>query len=415
MKGAQPHEIGATFFQGNVAAHDVDHVNARKQFLNKRLRDRHAAIVRVNWMLLMVATQGLWMSLNAIRMRCGWLLPALVAMGWALLVPPAQAAQSILRVLTWSGYADPDLVAVFEKRHGVRVEVTLVGSDDVLRAKLADTKAPAYDVVAANTVEIARFVELQQLAPLPLDAIPNAARQLPRFRQLDAVAGITLQGQVYALPYTYSEMGLIYDRQQLLEPPESLAVLWDPHWQGRVLAYDGSSHAFSLAALHLKQSPFRIDPAQWGAVSRDLVALRRNVLSLYTLPEESLDLFRRHGVAVMHANYGQQQLKLFQDAGLDVGYVVPREGALAWLDCWAIPSRSQQRSLAAKWIDYMLEPQVGRELTRRQGLANTLEEPQGLTGSAVKGPILWLEPVEDAAQRQRLWLRIVSGDRPERF
>ena len=328
------------------------------------------------------------MSLNTIRMRYGWLLPVLAAVGWALLVSPAQAVQATLRVLTWSGYADPDLVAVFEKRHGVRVEVTTVGSDDVLRAKLADTRAPAFDVVAANTVEIARFVELQQLAPLTMADIPNAARQLPRFQKLDAIAGITRQGQVYAVPYTYSEMGLIYDRQQLREPPDSLAVLWEPRWQGQVLAFDGGSHAFSLAALHL---------------------------GFYNLPEESLDLFRRHGVAVMHANYGQQQLKLFQDAGLDVGYVVPREGAMAWLDCWAISSRSRQQHLAAQWINYMLEPQVGRELTRRQGLANTLEEPQGLAGGVVKGPILWLQPLEDTERRERLWQRIISGDRPERF
>ena len=66
------------------------------------------------------------MSLNTIRMRYGWLLPVLAAVGWALLVAPAQAVQATLRVLTWSGYADPDLVAVFEKRHGVRVEVTTV-------------------------------------------------------------------------------------------------------------------------------------------------------------------------------------------------------------------------------------------------------------------------------------------------
>ena len=103
-----------------------------------------------------------------------------------------------------------------------------------------------------------------------------------------------------------------------------------------------------------------------GAVSRDLVALRRNVLSLYTLPEESLDLFRRHGVAVMHANYGQQQLKLFQDAGLDVGYVVPREGRWRGWTAGRSPA-APAAALAAQWINYMLEPQVGRELTRRQG------------------------------------------------
>ena len=327
-------------------------------------------------------------------------LPLLALACWAL-ASSALAAPAVLRVLAWPGYADPDLVAVFEKRHGVRVEVTTVGSDDILRSKLTDLKGPVYDVVAANTVEISQFVAQQQLVPLSLGDIPNVTR--------------AHQGRVYAVPYTYSEMGLIYDRKAFGAPPESLEVLWDPRWRGRVLAFDGSSHGFSLASMHLGQSPFRIAEDQFGAVARHLVALRRNLLSFYNLPEESLELFRRHGVAVMHANYGQQQLKQFLDAGLDVGYVVPREGALAWLDCWAISSRSTQVALAAQWINYMLEPQVNRELTQRQGLANTLEEPAGLVGGVVKGSIVWLEPVEDGARRSRLWQRIVSGDRPERF
>lgn len=357
-----------------------------------------------------------WAPGNGCRVQRArrWLCLLVLAWG-AVLSPAALAAPAVLRVLAWPGYADRDLVAVFEKRHGVRVEVTTVGSDDVLRSKLTDPNGPVFDVVAANTVEIARFVEQQQLVPLSLGDIPNVARQLPRFRQLDAMAGVARQGRVYAVPYTYSEMGLIYDRKEFAAPPESLEVLWDPRWKGRVLAFDGSSHGFSLASMHLGQSPFRIAEDQFGAVARHLVALRRNLLSFYNLPEESLELFRRHGVAVMHANYGQQQLKQFLDAGLDVGYVVPREGALSWLDCWAISSRSNQVALATQWINYMLEPEVNRALTLRQGLANTLEEPAGLGGGAVKGPIVWLEPVEDGARRGRLWQRIVSGDRPERF
>ena len=214
-------------------------------------------------------------------------LPLLALACWAL-ASSALAAPAVLRVLAWPGYADPDLVAVFEKRHGVRVEVTTVGSDDILRSKLTDLKGPVYDVVAANTVEISQFVAQQQLVPLSLGDIPNVTRQLPRFRQLDAIAGIAHQGRVYAVPYTYSEMGLIYDRKTFGAPPESLEVLWDPRWQGRVLAFDGSSHGFSLASMHLGQSPFRIAEDQFGAVARHLVALRRNLLSFYNLPEESL-------------------------------------------------------------------------------------------------------------------------------
>ncbi len=321
----------------------------------------------------------------------------------------------MLRVLSWPGYADPDIVAVFEKRHGATVQITTVGSDDVLRAKLASTQPTGFDVVAANTAEIARLAARRMLAPLPVHNIPNTERQLPRFRQLHAIAGLAQGTDVYGMPYTYSEMGLVYDRQQISAPPVSIAALWDPALQGRVLAFDGSSHGFSLAAMRRGIAPFQIPAAQFGPLAKDLVALRRNVRSFYSLPEESLELFRRHRIAVMHANYGQQQLKQLRDAGLDVGYVVPREGALAWLDCWAITRRCTQVALAAAWINYMLEPSVSRELTRRQGLANTLEEPPALSGDAPAGAIVWLEPVEDEARRAQLWQRILSGDRPHRF
>lgn len=351
-------------------------------------------------------------STSALRRRD---LAALLPWAAAVFVPMPARAATVLRVLSWPGYADPDIVATFEKRHGVKVEITIVASDDVMRAKLASTAAPGFDLVAANTAEIARLVARRLLAPLPLNNIPNTQRQLPRFRNLQSIAGIAQGTDVYGMPYTYSEMGLIYDRQQFATPPQSIGVLWDPRWRGRVLAFDGSSHGFSLAAMYRGLPPFRIAASQFGPLARDLVALRRNVRSFYSLPEESLELFRKHRIAVMHANYGQQQLKQLRDAGLDVGYVVPREGALAWLDCWAITRRSTQVGLAVQWINYMLEPAVSRELTRRQGLANTLEEPPALSGDAPAGTIVWLQPVEDEARRAQLWRRILSGDRPARF
>ncbi len=326
----------------------------------------------------------------------------------------ARAAATVLHVLAWPGYADADWVADFEARHNAKVEVTTVGSDDVLRARLADAQGPGYDVVAANTVELAALLARGDLAPLSIHDIPNVARQLPRFRQ--PIAGTAQAGVVYAAPFTYSEMGLIYDRTQWGDTaPQSLSALWDGRWQGKVLAYDGSSHAFSLAAMQRGLPPFQIAEAQFVPLARHLVQLRRNLLSFYNLPEEAVELFRRHRCALMHANYGQQQFKQMRDAGLNVGYVVPREGALAWLDSWAILRRSAQPALAAQWINHMLSPEVGRELTRRQGLANTLEEPAALDAGSLLGPLVWLAPVEDGARRGRLWQRIVAGDRPERF
>lgn len=335
--------------------------------------------------------------------RLGFVLLFTIASAQAL------AQDQTLRVLAWPGYADSDLVEAFEKRYKVKVEVTLVSSDEILRAKMAEHDGNDYDVIAANTAEIHAYADRGLLLALRPESIPNTTHQLPRFRDYRHIPDIVVGEHLYAIPYAWSEMGLIYDRQQFKAPPESIASLWDAQYQGRVLAFNTGNHNFSLASLVLGGDPFRIKPADFPGVTEKLVALRRNVLTFYSLPEEAAELFRSHHVALLLANYGRQQLKQLQDGGADVGYVIPREGALAWLDCWAVTRGARDTHLANRWIDYMLEPDTSRALTIRQGLSNTLEDN---STTRVTGPLIWLRQVEDDQRRGALWQRVVSGERP---
>lgn len=330
----------------------------------------------------------------------------------ALLSASALAGET-LRVLAWPGYADPDLVQVFEQRHGVKVEVTLISSDDVMWERLSVGQGNDFDVFAVNTAELQRYIDKGISIPLNPANIPNAAKQLPRFRDLAAIPGITRKGEVYAIPYTYSEMGLIYDPKVFKTPPDSFSVMWDKRYKGRVLAYQASEHNFSLAAMALGlKDPFHIAEADFRRVSRHLVELRRNVLSFYGSPEEATALFMDNRIALLFANYGTQQVSMLKKAGADIGYVIPKEGALAWLDCWAITRGARNQKLAEAWINYTLETQVSHALIERQGLSNTLEAPATVHDA---DRILWLQRVENVAKRASLWSSIISGNTPEKF
>jgi putative spermidine/putrescine transport system substrate-binding protein len=226
------------------------------------------------------------------------------------------------------------------------------------------------------------------------------------------IPGITVGDEVFAVPYTYAEMGLIYDRKQFTGAPNSILVMWDPRYQGKVLAFNDANHNFSIASLSMGGEPFQIDGTQFSPLVARLIALRRNALAFYTLPEESVELFLQHKVAVLFANYGRQQFKLLQEAGADVGFVIPPEGVLAWLDCWAITRGARNASLAHQWINFMLGREASDALVQRQGLSNTMSLP--VEGGAADR-LYWLETVEDEARRSALWARIVSVDRPEQF
>jgi putative spermidine/putrescine transport system substrate-binding protein len=330
---------------------------------------------------------------------------------WALLPAPA-LAEEVLRVLAWPGYADPDLVQVFEQRYKVKVEVTIVGSDDEMWELLSGGQGAKFDVFAVNTAELQRYIDRGISIPLNPADIPNTARQLARFHNLSEIPGITRDGKVYAIPYTYSEMGLIYDRKAFRTAPDSFSVMWDKRYKGRVLMYQGSTHNFSLAALALgMRDPFHISAGDFKRLSRHLVELRRNVLTFYSQPEEATQLYLANHAVLLFGNYGAQQVQMLQKAGANIGYVIPKEGALAWLDCWSLSKGVRNRKLAEAWINFTLEARISHALTERQGLSNTLEE----SPVAQDAKLIWLQQVEDSAKRARLWDRIISGDQPERF
>ena len=82
-----------------------------------------------------------------LRRLCLRRLPSLVL---ALALSGTACAAEVLRVLSWPGYADADVVQAFEAHTGARVEVTLVDSDETLWQKVTAHDAADYDVFSAR-------------------------------------------------------------------------------------------------------------------------------------------------------------------------------------------------------------------------------------------------------------------------
>ncbi|MFY7864708.1 ABC transporter substrate-binding protein [Roseateles sp.] len=326
---------------------------------------------------------------------------------------PAWAAEGKrLRVLAWPGYAEPEVLKRFEQRTGAQVALTVIDSDVDLWQKVNARQGGDFDVFAVNTAEIRRYVRQDLLAEIKPSLVPNLAKQLPRFRSGSAMAGLSVEGRRYGVPFTFAEMGLIYDRSRVPAAPDSIAALWDTRYRGRVIAYDGGTHNFSLAAQSLGlPTPFAIPASSWPAAVDRLIALRRNAGGFYTGPEESVALFKRRQAVLMLANFGRQQLLQLRAAGVDAAYAIPKEGALAWLDCWVVTRAAQDAQLAHAWINHVLEDEASRLLGSRQGLGNTTLESSDYRA---EDPLIWLQPVESEERRNQLWARIISGDRASR-
>ena len=77
-------------------------------------------------------------------------------------------------------------------------------------------------------------------------------------------------GKVYAIPFAFDSIGIIYDTDKVDPPPDtSMNVLWDPKYKGKILAYDNGEHNFSFTALTMGiEDPFHLTRRADGARSR---------------------------------------------------------------------------------------------------------------------------------------------------
>ena len=342
------------------------------------------------------------MTISGLR----WMAPAMAALAAALGAPDGGAARE-LRILAWQGYADDDWVARFEEQTGADVSVVFIGTDDEIWAKIKGSEGEDFDIFAINTAQLQRYLDAGLVTPIDLDQIPNQQKALARFQDLSQVKGVMRDGKVYAVPYAFDSIGLIYDVDKVDEPPTSWTALSDPKYQGKVLGYDNGEHNFSVTALMMGiDDPYNLSDEQLQAAKDKLIDLKHNVLTFYTTADEALQLYDNNDIALIFANYGQQQVTMMKDAGANIVYINPKEGALAWLDTWALTSGVQDKELAEQWINFVLEPEISGQLSDRTGFGNAVV-PFPSAGESDK--IVWLESVEDPTRRADLWNEVKAA------
>lgn len=311
----------------------------------------------------------------------------------------------VLKVLAWEGYADPIVVKKFKEKYHYDVEVTYVENDDSLWNKINSKND--YDLIAANTAEISRYISANLISPINLSLIPNLIKQDEAFLDLTKINGITKNNVIFAIPYVYSEMGLIYNKKIIKAPPTSMEIMWDKKYKGRVLAFNTYQHNYTLSALvEGKKKPFDLSDLEIKTLAKKLFELKSNVLAFYTTLDEATSIFNENNVAILFGNFGQQQVSDLIKNGADVGYIIPKEGALAWLDCWVIKKSSLNQEMAHKWINFLLEEENSKLLSTSHSLHHTLEDLKKFTSG---NKIIWLEPVSNPSLRKSIWDNILKN------
>ncbi|HLW78257.1 MAG TPA: ABC transporter substrate-binding protein [Terriglobia bacterium] len=261
-----------------------------------------------------------------------------------------------LNLLVWEGYADPVLVRGFEESHHCKISASYMGSSDELVAKLRGGSANNYDVISPSSDVAATIASSGLAAPLDLAKIPSYSQLSPKLTSLPLVR---MEGKVYGVPFTWGPNPLLYDTTVFKDPPASWTVLWDPKYRGKISVWDDPSTVYMAAQVlgYDQADPshlYNLTDQELDHVKAKLLELKPNIRKIWSTGGELTNLFENHEVvAAMGWPLMTNQLRKLN---FPIGETIPRENTTGWIDHMMINAASENKELAAEFLEYLVEP-----------------------------------------------------------
>jgi spermidine/putrescine-binding protein len=310
-----------------------------------------------------------------------------------------------LNLLVWEGYADPSFVHSFEDQNHCKISASYMGSSDELVAKLRGGSAGNYDVISPSSDVATSIAAAGLAAPLNLSQLPSYGQLSP---QLTSLPLVRAGGQVYGVPFMWGPNPLIYDTSVFARPPDSWNILWDQKYRGRISVWDDLSTLYMAAQIlgYAKPDPshlYNLSDGELEAVKKKLLELKPNIRKMWSTGGELTNLFQNHEiVAAMGWPLMTNQLRKMN---FPVGETIPIENTTGWIDHLMVTAGSDNKELANKFLEYMVEAKTQKQVTDVTGYAPANPHAaQFMTPEEVKN--LHLDAVDSYQKRIYFWQNV---------
>lgn len=289
-----------------------------------------------------------------------------------------KAPTTIIRMLNWTTYINPDTLDKFETETGIRVAYdTYTSSSESKDVLLAGSDQ--YDVVMQTGSQMRLVLEGKDpVLVLDRSKIPNSVGVDPRVR---AASDVLDPGNLHSEPYMWGTMGLAVnvDKVKAIRPDlklDSTSLIMDPE-----IAATLAQCGISMVDEPLDVMPTLIaylggDIKNIGIADIEAVDAALGNISQYVkrVPDEGWSQSMASGKYCVSIGFPGATFRAAEEAKKNgfgqITYSVPQEGTSMWLDYFVIPTNAQNKDAAYKLIDFMLRPDIAAANTNFLRYAN---------------------------------------------
>jgi putrescine transport system substrate-binding protein len=305
--------------------------------------------------------------------------------------PGAQDAEKVVNVYNWSDYIDPSVIADFQKEYGIKVNYDVFDSNEVLETRLL-TGHSNYDIVVPSGPFLAHQMQAGVFQKLNKALLTNWVDLDPAVMAKEAQYD---PGNVYSVTYMWITSGPGYNVAKIKErmpdaPVNSWAMLYDPAVVAKfadcgVSLLDAPTEVIPTVLIYLGKDPNSTSVEDLKAAEKALTAIRPYVR--YVHSSRYIDDLANGETCLALGWSGdvKQAHDRAKDAGkgVDIGYNIPKEGAISNYDVMAIPADAPHPNNAHLFMNFLMQPEVAAKSTNLIKYANG-DTPTNAINEAVR-------------------------------
>lgn len=371
------------------------------------------------------------------RARLRWLrrlvLAAMLAAGCAApQAAHAQTAERVVNFYNWSDYVDPAVLDDFTRKTGIRVRYDTFDSNDMLETKLLAGRS-GYDVVVPTAYFLERQIKAGVFQKLDKSKLPNLKHLWDEIaRRLAAYD----PGNQYAVNYMWGTTGIGYNvaKARAILGPDAKIDSWDILFKPENIAkfkecgvyvLDAADDVFPPALRFLGLDPNSTAPADLEKAAELISKVRPSIRKFHS--SEYLNALASGEICLVLGFSGdiKQAQRRAGEAknGVEIAYVIPKEGAQLWFDNLAVPKDAPNAAEAHELINFLQRPEIAARNTNYISYANgnaasrahinkAILEDRGIyPDQATMARLYTISAHDQKTQRlmNRLWTRIKTG------
>jgi putrescine transport system substrate-binding protein len=322
----------------------------------------------------------------------------------------------VLNLSIWSDYLAPNTLSDFEKQYGIKVHAAYFDTNETLETKLLAGNS-GFDIVVPTASYFERQIKAGAFLSLDKSKLPNLqnmdAQLMGKVAQHDP-------GNAHGIIYMWGTNGIGYNEKMVKAlmpdaPLDSWGLIFDPAVAAKVAKCGISlldSPAEMLRAVYSymgkdPNSQNADDLLQAEAVLAKIRPYVRNFSSseyIEALANGDLCISVGYNGDVMQARDRAKEA----GKGIEIKYMVPKEGSILWFDMLAVPKDAPDPDSAYAFLNYMMTPQVIADVSNFKRYANANSGSQSMVLPAVKDDPGIYPPLD---QRQKLAVQL--ADSPE--